>query len=165
MAAAIVSHTSATVNSTVALWSMDFHEPFIGKVSNHWRLGAVVSVVITATTIALVPVFEGADSIINLLQQLNGLFSMHVLSAFVVGLLFRGVAPGAAIAGVLWGFLLYATYTFWWHPAQLVTMHYIHFMVIVLATSVCAALGFNRWILGRSSQFTGFSRVHDSPMA
>ena len=165
MASAIVSHTSATLNSTVALWSMDFHEPFIHKVSNHWRLGAMVSVIVTVSTIALVPVFEGADSIINLLQQLNGLFSMPVLSAFVVGLLFRGVAPGAAIAGVLWGFLFYATYTFWWHPAQLVTLHYIHFMVIVLGTSVGAALAFNRWVLGRSSQFTGFSPVPDSPRA
>jgi SSS family solute:Na+ symporter len=96
---------------------------------------------------------------------LNWLFSMPVLSAFVVGLLFRGVAPGAAIAGVLWGFLFYATYTFWWHPAQLITLHYIHFMVIVLGTSVGAALAFNRWVLGRTSQFTGFSPVPDSPKA
>ena len=158
MASAIVSHTSSTLNSTVALWSMDFHEPYLGKVANHWRLSAVVSVLVTATTIALVPVFEGADSIINLLQQLNGLFSMPVLSAFVVGLLFRGVKPAAAIAGVLWGFIFYATYTFWWQPAGLVTLHYIHFMVIVLFSSIGAALACNR-LLGGSATYAGFRHL------
>jgi solute:Na+ symporter, SSS family len=160
MASAIVSHTSSTLNSTVALWSMDFHEPYIGKVANHWRLGTILSILVTAVTIALVPVFEGADSIINLLQQLNGLFSMPVLSAFVVGLLFQGVKPGAAIAGVLWGFLFYAAYTFWWQPAGTITLHYIHFMVIVLFSSILAALLFNRWVLRGHAKFTGFRQVH-----
>ena len=124
--------------------------------SSDLRLGARVSVLLTATTIALVPLFEGADSIINLLQQLNGLFSMPVLSAFVVGLLFRGVSPRAAIAGVLWGFCFYAAYTFWWQPAGIITLHYIHFMVVVLFTAIGAALGFNRWVLGGRAEWTGF---------
>jgi SSS family solute:Na+ symporter len=156
MASAIISHTSSVVNSTVALWSMDFHERLLGKVNNHWRLATLGSVMVTVVTIALVPLFEGADSIINLLQQLNGLFSMPILSAFVVGLLFRGVAPRAAIAGVLWGFLCYAAYTFWWQPSGLVTLHYIHFMVIVLFGSIAAAIGFNRIVLGGRATYTGF---------
>ncbi|MFM7066205.1 MAG: sodium:solute symporter family transporter [Gammaproteobacteria bacterium] len=160
MASAIVSHTSSVLNRTVALWSMDFHERLLGKVTNHWRLATLGTVIITATTIALVPLFAGADSIINLLQQLNGLFSMPILSAFIVGLLFRGVAPRAAIAGVLWGFLLYAGYTFWWQPAGLITLHYIYFMVIVLLTSIAAALAFNRWVLGGRAAYGGFRALN-----
>ena len=44
VAAAVITTFSAVLNSTVALYSVDFHDRFVGKVSDHWRLGAVVSV-------------------------------------------------------------------------------------------------------------------------
>ena len=161
VAAAVITTFSAVLNSTVALYSVDFHDKFIGKVTNHWRLGAIVSVIVTIVAILLVPVFADAESIINLLQQLNGLFSMPILSAFVVGLLFRNVGATAAIFGVLWGFSVYAMYTFVWNPSGLITLHYIHFMVIVLASSVIAALLFNRVVLARRAQYIGLAALRD----
>jgi SSS family solute:Na+ symporter len=161
VAAAVITTFSAVLNSTVALYSVDFHDRFIGTVKNHWRLGAVVSVAVTVLAIAMVPAYQNAESIINWLQQLNGLLSMPILSAFVAGLLFRGVASGAAIAGVCWGVVLYATYTFAWQPAGLVTMHYIDFMVIVLGSSVLAALAFNRLALGGRAEFTGLAAFRE----
>jgi SSS family solute:Na+ symporter len=158
VAAAVITTFSAVLNSTVALYSVDFHERFVGKVADHWRLGAVVSVGVTVVAVLLVPVFQNADSIINLLQQLNGLFSMPILSAFIVGLLFRHVAASAAILGVLWGFSVYAAYTFLWQPLGLITLHYIHFMVIVLASSVLAALVCNR-LLGNRARWIGFADI------
>lgn len=143
VAAAVITTFSAVLNSTVALYAIDFHEQFVGKVGDHWKLSAIVSTGVTVLAILLVPLYQNAESIINLLQQLNGLTSMPILSAFVVGLLFRGVRAPAAIAGVVWGIALYGTFTFWWQPAGLVTLHYIHFMVVVLGTSILAALGTN----------------------
>lgn len=148
VAAAVITTFSAVLNSSVALYAVDFHEQFVGEVKNHWRLAAAVSVLLTVTAILLVPMYQSATSIINLLQQLNGLLSMPILSAFIAGLLFRGVAAPAAIAGVVWGVALYGLYTFQLQPAGIVTMHYIHFMVITLATSVIAALAVNRFVLG-----------------
>ena len=159
VAAAVITTFSAVLNSTVALYSVDFHDQFVGKVADHWTLGAAVSVVVTLLAIGVVPAYQSAESIINLLQQLNGLLSMPILSAFVVGLLFRGVASTAAIAGVCWGFALYSGYTFAWQPAGLIGMHYIDFMVIVLLTSVLAALACNRFLLGRSAQWVGLRDV------
>ncbi|NBU25768.1 MAG: SLC5 family protein [Gammaproteobacteria bacterium] len=158
VAAAVITTFSAVLNSTVALYSVDFHERLSGKVADHWRLGALVSVVVTVVAVALVPVFQDADSIINLLQQLNGLFSMPILSAFIVGLLFRHVAAPAAICGVSWGFGIYAAYTFVWQPQGLITLHYIHFMVVVLASSVVAALVCNR-LLGNRARWIGFADI------
>jgi len=158
VAAAVITTFSAVLNSTVALYSVDFHERFVGKVSDHWRLGAWVSVLVTVVAVLLVPVFQDADSIINLLQQLNGLFSMPILSAFIVGLLFRHVAASAAIFGVLWGFGVYAAYTFVWQPQGWITLHYIHFMVVVLASSVLAALVANR-LLGHRERWIGFADI------
>ncbi|WP_299322411.1 sodium/solute symporter [Parasphingopyxis sp.] len=159
VAAAVITTFSAVLNSTVALYSVDFHEQFIGEVPNHWKLGAMVSVLLTIVAISLVPIYQNAESIINLLQQLNGLLSMPILSAFVAGLLFKGVDARAAIAGVIWGVLLYAAYTFAFEPAGIITMHYIDFMVVVLVTSVLAALTVNRIVFGQRATLARWRRV------
>ncbi len=153
VAAAVITTFSAVLNSSVALYAVDFHEQFIGEVGNHWKLSAAVCTLLTATAVLLVPMYQNATSIINLLQQLNGLLSMPILSAFVAGLLFRGVAAPAAIAGVVWGVALYGLFTFHLSPAGIVTLHYIHFMVVTLVTSVIAALAFNRLVLGGRATF------------
>jgi len=157
VAAAVITTFSAVLNSTVALYSVDFHEQFVGKVTNHWKLGAVISVGVTVLSILLVPMYQNAESIINLLQQLNGLLSMPILSAFVAGLLFRNVDARAAIAGVVWGVSLYGAFSFWLEPAGLIPMHYIDFMVVTLVTSIIAALVFNRAMLGKRAEFLGLS--------
>jgi SSS family solute:Na+ symporter len=159
IAAAVITTFSAVLNSSVALYSVDFHEQFVGKVADHWKLAAIVSVIVTIVAIGLVPLYQNAESIINLLQQLNGLASMPILSAFVVGLLFRNVGASAAMAGVVWGVALYAAYSFWWEPAGILTLHYIHFMVVVLASSIAAALLVNRLALGKQAQFIGLADV------
>lgn len=153
VAAAVITTFSAVLNSSVALYAVDFHEQFVGEVKNHWTLAAVVSVLLTLVAIMLVPMYQTATSIINLLQQLNGLLSMPILSAFIAGLLFRGVGAPAAIAGVVWGVALYGIFTFHLAPAGIITLHYIHFMVVTLVTSVVAALVFNRLVLGGRAQF------------
>ncbi|MEX0341770.1 MAG: SLC5 family protein [Erythrobacter sp.] len=167
VAAAVITTFSAVLNSTVALYSVDFHERFVGKVANHWKLGAVMSGLATTLAIVMVPVFQNAESIINLLQQLNGLSSMPILSAFIVGLLFRGVAARAAIAGVGWGIGLYGLFTFNEAFAAATGIHYIDFMVVTLSTSVVAALAFNRLALGRRAEWIGFSlfRAQAKPAA
>jgi solute:Na+ symporter, SSS family len=159
VAAAVITTFSAVLNSTVALYSVDFHEQFVGEVKDHWKLGAIVSTVVTIAAVAIVPVYQNAESIINLLQQLNGLASMPILSAFIAGLLFRNVGAQAAIAGVVWGVALYAAYSFWWNPAGIITLHYIHFMVIVLFTSVLMALAYNRLVLRQTERFVGWRGI------
>jgi solute:Na+ symporter, SSS family len=153
VAAAVITTFSAVLNSSVALYAVDFHEQFIGEVKDHWKLATGVSVLFTLAAILLVPMFQNATSIINLLQQLNGLLSMPILSAFIAGLLFKGVRAPAAIAGVVWGVALYGLFTFHLSPAGIVTLHYIHFMVVTLVTSVIAALAFNRFVLGGRAEF------------
>lgn len=159
VAAAVITTFSAILNSTVALYAVDFHERLLGPATDRWRQATVVSVLVTLLAMLLVPLYTGAASLANLLQQLNGLTSMPILSAFIVGLLFRNVSANAAVVGILWGFLLYAAYTFWWLPAGLLTLHYIHFMVIVLASSLLAALSWNRLVAGRQAQFVGLKDV------
>ncbi len=166
MAAAVIAHTSAILNSSVALYAIDFHDKFIRKVNNHWKLAALASIVITVAAIAMVPAFESAKSIINLLQELNGLFSMPILSAFIAGLLFRNMDARAAVAGLVYGFITYAFHNFvlykpdtlypgqtWYEHVGLGGLHYIDVMLLVLITSVLVALGVNRIIFGNRAEF------------
>jgi solute:Na+ symporter, SSS family len=166
MMAAVIAHTSAILNSSVALYAIDFHEKFIAPVKDHWRLAAIASAVLTISSIALVPAFESAKSIINLLQELNGLFSMPILSAFIAGLLFRNVDARAAIAGLFYGFGVYAFHNFilykpnilypgqtWYQHVGLPWLHYIDVMLIVLVTSVMVALAVNRFVFGNRAVF------------
>jgi solute:Na+ symporter, SSS family len=175
MAAAVIAHTSAILNSSVALYSIDFHDKFIAKVRDHWRLAAVVSVILTITSILMVPAFEGAKSIINLLQELNGLASMPILSAFIAGLLFANVDARAAVIGLVYGVGIYALHTFvLYRPDTLFAgetayqhyglggLHYIDVMLIVLVTSVLVALAANRLLFGNRARWVGLAEFRQA---
>lgn len=166
MAAAVIAHTSAILNSSVALYSLDFHEKFIAPIAKPWKIATIASVALTITSILMVPVFENAESIINLLQQLNGLFSMPILSAFIAGLLFRNVDARAAVGGLVWGLSSYAFHNFilyvpnadfggqtYYQHWGLPWLHYIDVMVIVLFSSVIVALIVNRLVFGNRATF------------
>ncbi|GIU66560.1 hypothetical protein [Candidatus Phycosocius spiralis] len=90
----------------------------------------------------MVPCYAHAESIINLLQHLNGLAFMPILAAFVVGLLFRYVDARAAIAADLFGIGFCGLLSFEWQPYGL---HYIHLQAINLFLTIGVALAINRY--------------------
>jgi solute:Na+ symporter, SSS family len=159
MAAAVIAHTSAILNGTVALYTVDFHDKFVAPLTDARRVATIATLCLTVSSIALVPVFATATSIINLLQQLNGLASMPILSAFIAGLLFRNVDARAAVAGVVWGFCFYA-FTTGVIIAEGISppwFHYIDAMLVTLVTSVLAALLVNRIAFGKRAEWIGFA--------
>lgn len=157
IASAVLAHFASIINSSAALYVCDLHETYINKTPNVARLSGLISGGFVVIAIALVPVYSGADSIINLVQQLNGLTSMPVLSVFIVGLLFRGVDARAAIAGLVFGIGLYAIFTFAWTP-----IHYIHLMTVTLFASVGFSLSVNRLLLGKTAVLIWAKRGHDT---
>lgn len=167
MAAAVIAHTSAILNGTVALYTVDFHDKFIRPVADARTVARTATLVLTVTSIALVPVFSSAESIINLLQQLNGLASMPILSAFIAGLLFRNVDARAAVCGVVWGFLFYAFQTGYLIERGLTPLwfHYIDAMLTTLVTAVLFSLAVNRLLFGNRAQFIGLRRSAEADAA
>lgn len=144
MAAAVIAHTAAILNGAVALYAMDFHDRFIGRIADHWKIATRATVVMAVIGVALVPMFQNAQNIINLLQQLNGLTSMPILAAFIVGLLFKGVRAEAASLAILFGVAFYGWLSFA-PPAFLPGwFHYIDAMLVTLVACVGVALGVNR---------------------
>ena len=130
------------------------------------KLNRLVGVGAMLLSIALVPTYANADSIIDLLQQLNGLLSMPILSAFAAALLFRNMDARAAVVGLVWGVAIYALHTFFLGTKQeiwgggdyydnigLNWVHYIDVMVFVLFSSIALALFTNRFVFGNRAAF------------
>lgn len=153
MAAAVLTGYISLLNSSVTLYVCDLHEKFLVSKPNVARLNTIISLVFMVVSIALVPIYSGAVSIINLVQKLNGLLSMPILSAFILGLAFKGVDARAAMSAVVFGVGLYAIFSFVWTP-----IHYIHLMLVTLIACVGFGLALNRlvfrkravWTLGRA---------------
>lgn len=165
IAAAVLTTYSAVMNATITLWSVDFHRRFINPDVNVKNLNRIVGIVAMIASVLLVPIYAGAESIINLLQELNGLLSMPILSAFIAALLFRNMDARAAVVGLLWGVSIYALHTFylyvpanfgemtWYATIGLPWVHYIDVMVFVLFSSVLVALLTNLVVFGNRATF------------
>ncbi len=154
IAAAVLTSVNSVLNSSTTLWVCDIHEPFINPSADLKRLNLVITLVFVVIGLAMVPVYATADSIINLVQELYGLLSMPILSAFIVGLLFRGVSAGAAIIAVVLGVFLYGFFSFVWAP-----LHYIHMMFFTVILCVLAALIVSRLVFGTRPIFDPVIRV------
>ena len=148
MVAAVLTSFNSVLNSSAALYVCDIHEKYFNSTPDVKKLSTIVSITFVIIALMLVPVYSGAESIINLLQQLNGLLSMPILSAFITGLLFRNVDARAVMMTVLFGTLLYAFFSFVWAP-----WHYIHMMAVTLFACVGFALLLNRTVFGRQAEF------------
>lgn len=142
IAAAVLTTFNSILNASAALWVMDIHETYINKHPNVKRLSLWVSIAMVLLGFALIPIFNDPESsIIDRVQKMYGLLSMPILSAFIVGLLFRGVNAWAMIIAVVAGVLFYG-----WALVPLddthqnIDLHYIHLMAITLVCGVVLAL-------------------------
>ncbi|WP_306249781.1 SLC5 family protein [Parvularcula sp. IMCC14364] len=165
MAAAVLTSFNSVLNSSTTLYVVDLHEAYVNKTPNVRRLSGIITSMFVVSALILVPVYSGADSIINLVQQLNGLLSMPILSAFIVSLLFRNVAPMSAILGVIFGTSFYGALSFGFVELPVVSSwHYIHQMLLTLVLSISFALAMNLLLFRKVAQYTGFKAwLSDDP--
>lgn len=151
MVAATMTSFNSTLNASAALYLYDFHLPYGPKNVSIARLGVTVTTLFAVLGLALVPAYIGAESIIQLIQQLIGLFSMPILAAFCTGLLFAPVNGRAVLVSLLLGSALYGVFTFAWSP-----LHFLHLMAITWLAAVAIALLANRWIFRQKARFAPF---------
>ena len=136
---AVLSSYNAGLNSAAALYTVDLHLPMVNPKADGKRIGQVVQLVFMLVSLAMVPLYQNATSIIGTLQQLNGLYSMPVLASFIVAIFVRGANAKAIRIALVFGVALYAIFTFAWTP-----LHYLHLMFITLVATVLVAVGLSR---------------------
>lgn len=140
---AVLSSFNSCLNSAAALYTCDLHLPLVNKNADVRKIGARVATVFALVGWAMVPLFQHAQSIVDTLQRLNGLYSMPVLAAFLAAVFMRGISAMAVKIGIAFGATLYAVFTFVWSP-----LHYIHLMAITLALTLLLILIVDRMIGG-----------------
>ncbi|HEY4245985.1 MAG TPA: SLC5 family protein [Lacunisphaera sp.] len=159
MFGAVISSYTATLNSSATLFVCDIYQAYFNPTDRVKRLSVFLQIGFTLVSIALVPAYMHAESIIQLIQQLIGLFSMPILAAFITGLLFRNVEARAVIATIIFGALLYAALTFGWpvlrahYPAIPKPPHFLHLMAVTVWACIGFALAVNRLIFDRHAEF------------
>ncbi|NIO42956.1 MAG: sodium/solute symporter [Burkholderiales bacterium] len=159
MAAAVLTSFNSILNSATALYVCDIHDRLFATDDpgqSVQKLSITVMVVIVVLSLVLVPIYDGTDSIVNLVQQLYGLLSMPILSAYLVGLAFDNVDHRSAVFALVAGVLIYGVFTFIWTP-----LHYIHLMFVTLICCVTLALAANRIVFGKSVRLRIFGRTTD----
>ena len=142
---AVLSSYSAALNSAAALYTVDVHIALVNPHGDAKRVGRRATLAFTVASLAIVPLYAQSKSIIATLQQLNGLYSMPVLAAFIVAIFFEGVNARAVRWALAFGTLLYACFTFAWpalHARGLVPAppHYLHLMFATLLATIGTAL-------------------------
>lgn len=142
---AVLSSFNSCLNSASALYTCDLHLKYVNPQADVRRIGQIVAVIYTLIPLLMVPVYENSQSIIDMLQKLNGLYSMPVLAVFLVAVLFSGIDGRAARIGIGFGCALYALFTFVWSP-----LHFIHLMFITLVLTVALILLLSRVFRGQS---------------
>ena len=151
LAAAVLTTFNSILNASAALWVMDIHESYIDRNPDVRRLSLWVSLAMVALAFLMFPVFKNGGNLINQIQEYYGYLSMPILSAFVVGLLFRNVEANAVIIAVIFAVAFYAfqvnVFPAW--PGG----NFIHNMAITLFTSIALALFLNRFVFGKRAEW------------
>jgi SSS family solute:Na+ symporter len=159
MFGAVMSSYNATLNSSASLYVCDIHQRYINAKPNVPRLSTWLQIGFAVLSVCLVPAYEGSTSIMGLIQKLIGLFTMPILAAFIIGLLFRNIDARAVIATIIFGSCFYALLSFGW-PALHVRFttvpapwHFLHSMALTVWACVGFALSLNRLAFGRRAEF------------
>ena len=132
---AVLSSYNAALNSAAALYTVDIHLPIVNPKADGKKIGQRVQLFFMVVSLALVPLYSQAKSIIGTLQQLNGLYSMPVLAAFIVAIFIRGANARALRWAMVFGVAVYTVFTFVWTP-----LHYLHLMFITLVATIAFAV-------------------------
>lgn len=166
MFGAVMTSYNATLNSSAALYVCDIHQKYINAKGNVRSLSTWLQVGFALFSIAMVPAYAQSQSIMQTIQSLIGLFSMPILSAFIIGLLFRNVDARAVIATILFGAGFYALFAFAWpalhesRPASVpAPWHFLHSMALTVWCCIGFALAINRFVFGQRAEFELGSRA------
>lgn len=137
---AILSTFNSILNSCATLLSTDIYKSWLKPdASNHQtvRFGRWVGVVLALTAMTIAPLVANApDGLYILLQALNGIFNVPILTVVIVGLLSKRIPPLAAKVVLIVGPLLYVLLTF----VIKLDLHFLHIMGILGAADLAIML-------------------------
>ncbi len=116
---AILSSFNSVLNSSVTLFGIDVYKQHINKKANEKtvvKYGKVFGIVLAIAAMFIAPLIANAGSLFAYLQEINGIYSIPILTIIVVGYLTKRVPAIAAKIGLVSGCLLYIISQFFMQP-------------------------------------------------
>ncbi|ARN77252.1 solute:sodium symporter family transporter [Nonlabens spongiae] len=107
---AILSSFNSVLNSSVTLFGMDIYKQHINKKADDQsvvKYGKLFGILLAIFAMIIAPFIEDAGSLYDYLQEVNGIYSIPILSIIVVGYFTKRVPAIAAKIGLLSGCIMY----------------------------------------------------------
>ena len=107
---AILSSFNSVLNSSVTLFGIDIYKQHINKDADEKtvvKYGKTFGVILAIASMFIAPLIANAGSLFDYLQEINGIYSIPILTIIVVGYLTKRVPAIAAKVGLVSGCLLY----------------------------------------------------------
>jgi SSS family solute:Na+ symporter len=111
---AILSSFNSALNSCVTLFGLDIYKQYINKDAPESKVVAVgkrFGIGLALFSMIIAPyLFYASDGLFGYLQQVNGAYSIPILSVIIIGFLTKRVPAVAAKAGIIFAFIVYVVY-------------------------------------------------------
>ena len=116
---AILSSFNSVLNSSVTLFGLDVYKQHINKTADEKtvvKYGKIFGLILAFASMFIAPLIAKAGSLFAYLQEINGIYSIPILSVIIVGYLTKRVPAIAAKIGLVSGCLLYIISQFFMQP-------------------------------------------------
>ncbi|TSE06011.1 solute:sodium symporter family transporter [Aquimarina algiphila] len=141
---AILSSFNSALNSSVTLFGIDIYKEYFNKEANEKQIvkaGKSFGILLAVLAMFVAPFLAQAGSIFEYLQQVNGCYSIPILSIIVVGYLTKKVPAIAANVAIVLGALLYITFIILNSTIMKDDFpHFLHVMAILFILNVIIML-------------------------
>ncbi len=107
---AILSSFNSVLNSSVTLFGIDIYKQHINQGASERvivKYGKMFGIVLALASMFIAPLIAKAGSLFGYLQEVNGIYSIPILTIIVVGYLTKRVPAIAAKIGIISGSVLY----------------------------------------------------------
>ena len=107
---AILSSFNSVLNSSVTLFGIDVYKQHINKNADEKttvKYGKIFGIILAIIAMFIAPLIANSESLFAYLQEINGIYSIPILTIIVVGYLTKRVPAIAAKVGLISGCLLY----------------------------------------------------------
>lgn len=132
---AILSSFNSALNSSVTLFGLDIYKSHINKEASDQKVvwtGKVFGIFLAIAAMCIAPLIAFApDGLFGYLQEVNGCYSIPILTIIIVGYFTKRVPASAAKIGIASGVILYTLSQFVLKPYIIGPENYPHFLHVM----------------------------------
>ena len=144
---AVLSSFNSALNSSVTLFGLDIYKAYINKSATERQVvkaGKSFGIILAVFSMGIAPLIANAPhGLFGYLQEVNGCYSIPILTIILVGIFTKYVPAIAAKIAILSGVILYSISQFILKPYVFGSdnyLHYLHVMAILFVLNVVVML-------------------------